>query len=178
MSQTAVNQHADRDRLALPGLLATCAQALKAAQAFRDAAGQSVCALVASAGKVDPALLEREQYAAHGFAWLATYLAALEAMLGWAERLEAEGALRELERLLLQAVFGEYLRQLLGGIALSQVEVLRPADMGLDEATVARLRDDPAVAALIAAESARLRIAELLTQGLDSGDFGAAGLGD
>ncbi len=132
MRQTAVNEHADRDGLALPGLLATCAQALTAAKAFRDAARQTVADLVAPAGKVDPALLEREQYGAHGFAWLATYLAALEAMLHWAERLEAEGALRELERLLLQAAFGEYLRQLLGGIALSQVEVLRPADMGLD----------------------------------------------
>ena len=167
----------------LPDLLATCAQALAAAASFRDAARQAVADLVAPAGKVDPALLEREQYAAHGFAWLATYVAALEAMLHWAERLEAEGALRELERLLLQAAFGEYLRQMLGGIALSQVEILRPADMGLDEATVARLRDDPAAAALIAGGDPRLRIAALIAQGLDSGgldsgDFGAAGLGD
>jgi len=183
MSQTAVNEHADRDGLALPDLLATCARALAAAQAFRDAARQAVADLVAPAGRVDPALLEREQYAAHGFAWLATYVAALEAMLHWAERLEGAGALRELERLLLQAAFGEYLRQLLGGIALSQVEILRPADMGLDEATVAALRDDPAAAALIAGAAPRVRIAELIAQGLDSGgldsgDFGAAGLGD
>ncbi len=50
MSQTAVNEHADRDGLALPDLIATCRAALKAAQAFRDVAGQSVSALVAPAG--------------------------------------------------------------------------------------------------------------------------------
>ncbi|MCH8184344.1 MAG: hypothetical protein IID55_14290, partial [Proteobacteria bacterium] len=48
----------------LPDLLATCAQALAAARAFRDAARQAVADLVAPAGKLDPALLEREQYAA------------------------------------------------------------------------------------------------------------------
>ena len=33
-----------------------------------------------------PKLLEREQFAAHGFAWIATYVAALRQMRRWAER--------------------------------------------------------------------------------------------
>ena len=33
------------------------------------------------------------QAAAHGLAWLATYVEALRQMLGWAKRLEAEGRL-------------------------------------------------------------------------------------
>jgi len=158
--------------------LATCRAALKAAEAFREAARAAVAGLVAPDGKVDAALLEREQYAAHGFAWLATYVAALEALLAWAERLEAAGSLRELERLMLQLGFAEYLQQMTGGIALSQAESSRPADLGLDESTVAALRGEPAVAALIASGGAgtRLRLAELLAEGRTADDFGALGL--
>jgi len=164
----------------LPNLLATCRAALGAAEAFREAARHAVAGLVAPGGTVDAEALEREQYAAHGFAWLATYVAALEALLGWAERLEAEGNSRELERLILQLGFAEYLQQMVGGIALSQVESSRPADLGLDESAVAALTGDPAVAALTASggAGARLRLAELLAAGRAADDFGALGLGD
>ncbi len=160
--------------------LATCRAALQAAEAFREAAWHAVARLVAPGGKVDAEALEREQYAAHGFAWLATYVAALEALLGWAERLEAEGNSRELERLILQLGFAEYLQQMVGGIALSQVESSRPADLGLDESAVAAFSGDPAVAALTASGGAglRLRLAELLVAGHEADDFGALGLGD
>jgi (2S)-methylsuccinyl-CoA dehydrogenase len=182
MRDVAVRSAGAQDESSPPSeLLPRCRAALGAAEAFREAARQGVAASVAPAGQLNAEALERAQYAAHGFAWLATYVAALEAMLDWAERLQAAGDFRALERLLLQAAFAEYLQQLLGGIALSQVEVLRPADMGLGEAAVAGLRDEPAVAALIAAgntAAVRARIAELLTAGQDSGDFGAAGLGD
>src|SRR3546814_1017752 len=60
-------------------------------------------------------------------------------LLHWAERLQAAGQLGELERLMLQATYGEYLSQLTGGIALSQVEVLRPGDLGMSDAEVAAL---------------------------------------
>ncbi len=166
--------------LVLPELIATCRDALSAATQFREAAKQAVATLVAPEGRVEAALLEREQYAAHGFAWLATYVAALEALLGWAERLDAAGGLRELERLMLQSAFAEYLQQMAGGIALSQVETVRPADLGLDESAAAALRGDPAVAALVAAGGAgpRLRLAELLAAGREADDLGAPGLDD
>ena len=166
--------------LVIPDLLPRCRDALSAAQAFRDAARRAVAGLVAPEGRVDAALLEREQFAAHGFAWLATYVAALTQMLHWAERLEAAGAGRAQERLMLQAGFGEYLQQMTGGIALSQVEILRPGDMGLDEAALAAFHT-PAVQALIAkgnTAAVRARLAELLAHALDSGDFGEPGLDD
>ena len=185
MNQTAVaGKTVAEDALLLSDLLPACAAALTAARDYRDAARRAVTALVAPAGKLEPRLLEREQFAAHGYAWVATYVAALERMLLWAERLEAEGALRELEALMLQAAFGEYLNQLAGGIALSQVEVLRPADLGLADSgvenkAVARLRS--AGAALLArgnSAAVRDRIAALIVAGRDSEDFGALGLGD
>jgi (2S)-methylsuccinyl-CoA dehydrogenase len=179
MTQAAATSLPAED-LVIPNLLPLCARALSAAQAFRDAARRAAAGLVAPEGRVDATLLEREQFAAHGFAWLATYVAALEQMLHWAERLEAAGACRAQERLMLQSGFGEYLQQMTGGIALSQVEILRPGDLGLDEAALAAFQT-PAVQALIAkgnTAAVRARLAELLAHALDSGDFGEPGLDD
>lgn len=164
----------------LADLLAKCHSALEAAESFRARARHALAELVAPEGRPDNALMEREQFAAHGFAWLSTYVAALAQMLDWAERLAAEDRLRELERLYLQAAFGEYLQQLTGGIAISQVEIVRPGDLGLDAADLAILQT-PAVTALIAggnSNAVRMRIAVLLESGRDSEDFGHAGLGD
>ncbi|MEE8187645.1 MAG: acyl-CoA dehydrogenase family protein [Kiloniellales bacterium] len=165
----------------MPDLLPTCARALAAAEGFLDEARRAVAALVAPGGSVDAGALECEQYAAHGFAWLATYVTALRELLHWAERLETGGQARELEHLILQAAFAEYLQQMTGGIALSQVEIVRPVDLGLDETAGARLRDDPAVQALAAGgrtNAVRLRIAALIAAGFDSRDFGDLGLED
>ena len=131
----------------LENLLGLASQAEGDAEAYEVAAREAVRGLVAPKGKVDPAILEREQFAAHGFAWIATYVAALRQMRRWAEA----GAKGELELLMLQSAFGEYLAQLSGGIAISQVEIVRPGDLGLDAATL----DTPAVRKLIAREHRR-----------------------
>jgi len=89
----------------------------------------------------------------------------------WADRL---GDLREVEALILQAAFGEYLAQVTGGIAMSQTEIVRPRDLGLAEA-----RLGPAAAMLIASgntDAVRMRIAGLLRDSLDTGDFGRLAL--
>ena len=150
--------------------------ALAAAEALLDAARQAVAADVVSDGRVQGALLDEHQFAAHGLAWYATYVAALRQMLGWAERLEATGARGELEELMLQAAFGEYLAQMAGGIAMSQVEVVRPGDLGVDDAALAAFHTG-AVKDLIATGNSaanRLRIAALISDG----NFGNSGLGD
>ncbi|MDP1750571.1 MAG: acyl-CoA dehydrogenase family protein [Reyranella sp.] len=163
-------------QLILPDLLSCCAEAETAADRYETEAREAVRRLIAPAGKVDPKLLEREQFAAHGFAWIATYVAAIRQMRRWAEAGQQSGLGAELEQLILQVALGEYLAQLKGGIAISQVEIVRPADLGADPVAL----DAPAVAKLVAANTsaARLRIAELITDGLDSGNFGALGLGD
>ncbi len=156
----------------LPNLLGLCADAESAADRYEAEAREAVRRLIAPQGKIDAKLLEREQFAAHGFAWIATYVAAIRQMRRWAEA-NVGG---ELEQLILQVALGEYLAQLKGGIAISQVEIVRPADLGADPAAL----DTPAVQKLIEANTsaARLRIAELIADGLDTGDFGALGLGD
>jgi (2S)-methylsuccinyl-CoA dehydrogenase len=165
----------------IPDLLATCAQALAAAERFAASAKVAVARLVAPEGRVEAALMEREQYAAHGYAWMATYVAALSEALHWAERLDAAGRLRELEGLVVQAAFGEYLQQMLGGIPISQTEMVRPADMGLDADALTVFVAVSTVKVLCRkgnTAATRGRIAELIAAGADSGDFGDPGLDD
>lgn len=181
MNQTAAQELGSTESVFLPDLLATCGSALTAAETLRDQARACVSSLVmGSNGKPDPALLEREQFAVHGFAWLCTYTAALREMLSWAQRLEAEGTLRDLERLMLQAAFGEYLSQIRGGIALSQVEILRLADMGL-EPQAEQDFETASVRALISGgntAAVRQQLAILMTEGGTGGDYGNPALGD
>ena len=154
----------------------TCAAALRAAEGLLDAARAAVRGLVVRDGRLDGARLDTHQFAAHGLAWYATYVEALRQLLGWAERLRGAGGLGELEELMLGAGFGEYLAQLAGGIAMSQVEVVRPGDLGVDDRALAAFHT-PEVKELIAngnSAPARERIAALIAHG----DFGDSGLGD
>jgi (2S)-methylsuccinyl-CoA dehydrogenase len=147
-------------------VLAECGTALLAIGRYVALVRATVEARVSTDGKVDPALLNRHQHQAHGLAWLATYETALRALLGWAERLAADRPLREIEHLILVCGFAEYIAQIGGGIPMSQAEIVRPADFGLEDAAAACLAD-PACRALIAAggNDARLGIALSLGQG-------------
>lgn len=84
-------------------------------------------------GKISNLDLEKHQFLAHGLAWLATYVESLHQMLNWAEQLESNAELTEKEILILQIAFGEYLAQIRGGIHMSQCEVIRITDFGLDQ---------------------------------------------
>jgi (2S)-methylsuccinyl-CoA dehydrogenase len=160
--------------------LERCAKGLAAAEVLGAAARRALADKVSRNGAVDAAALEREQFAAHGYAWLATYIEALRQTLGWAERLDAAGMLGELETLMLEAGFGEYLAQIAGGIALSQVEIARPSDIGVADADIETFRATPAVKALAAGNTAALRqrIAGLIAALPEGAEFGDPGLDD
>src|SRR5271168_2350800 len=156
-------------------LLSQARRALSAADVFVEQARAAVAAKVGGS-RPDPEALEREQFAAHALAWYATYAGALRQMLGWAERLQAGGRFAERERLILGAAFGEYLAQMAGGLAMSQGEIVRPADLGI-EAAGAALAADAAVANLIRegnTDAVRRRLAALIGDGA----FGDTNLGD
>jgi (2S)-methylsuccinyl-CoA dehydrogenase len=70
---------------------------------------------------------EAEQHAAHGLAWLATYVEAVRELAAYAERLDQEDRLGETEALLVGIGLGEYLDQIWSGIPMSQGEIVRPA---------------------------------------------------
>ena len=94
-------------------------------------ATRAVASRVTPEGRVSAKLLDREQRAAHGLAWFATYTEALRQLAAYAERMSAAGRFGELEELLVRVGLGEYLAQMLGGIPMSQGEIVRPGDLGL-----------------------------------------------
>ena len=111
--------------------------------------------------------LEKHQFAAHGYAWVATYLAALKQLAGWSRRLLEQDGFTELNQAVFQAGTGGYLQQLLHGIAMSQDEVFRPEDLA-SPAIQAELMADDSIAALIRDGNTienRVRIAELMADG-------------
>ena len=91
-------------------------------------------------GKTSGKLLEDNQDAAHGLAWLATYSTAMQQMQSWAEKLEADGEFGEIEQLLHQIGSGEYHAQVLGGIPMSQGEIIRLGDIGLLDSAIEKYR--------------------------------------
>lgn len=160
----------------LPDLLTLCRAAQAAADDVFAAARRRVTDMCSENGKVSGALVDTNQVAAHGLSWLATYVEGLRQMLGWAERLDDGGQFGEMEQMMVQAAFGEYLAQIKGGIALSQVEIVRPADLGLDADDLAPL-DAAAAKTLIAGGNTpalRARMGEIMADG----HFGALGLDD
>jgi (2S)-methylsuccinyl-CoA dehydrogenase len=161
--------------LLLPDLTETCRLALAPAERLVEEARVALARDLAPGGRVDAAALDEAQYAAHGFAWYATYAEALRQALAWAERLEESDRLGERESLILQIGFGEYLAQMAGGIAISQGEVMRPQDLGLPEAAMA-LATELAVDSLIRANGAKAR--ERLAELIADEDFGEAALDD
>jgi (2S)-methylsuccinyl-CoA dehydrogenase len=164
----------EQKSIVVPDLIETCLDAFGAAQHLLVEVRKGVSAMVVRGGRLDNDLIDRHQYAAHGYAWLATYVASLQQMLAWAERLEAEGSLTELETLMLQSAYGEYLAQIAGGIPMTQVEMVRPADMGVsDDALHTFWR--PSVAMLVRhgnTDAVRIRIAQLIADG----NFGNPGI--
>jgi (2S)-methylsuccinyl-CoA dehydrogenase len=90
--------------------------------------------------------------------------------------MQTGGRLGETEDLLVRIGLGEFLAQILGGIPMSQGELVRPSDMGLTAAQAAA-RVAPAVEDLIASGNTaanRARLVELMRQhrGATVGDCG------
>ncbi len=146
-------------------LIAASERALVAAEAVLRVARARVGERIAPGGKIDGAALDREQIAAHGLAWMATYVEALRQIRQWAVRLDADGAFGAIEALILAVAFGDYLAQLAGGIAMAQGEIARPQDLGDAGRLVRGLGE------------ARARLAARLAEGAPV-PYGQIGLGD
>ncbi len=162
----------------LPDLLTLSAAALPGVQAVFDKAVESVRAQVTSEGRISGALIEANQTAAHGLAWLATYHQSLQQMQRWAEALQAEGKFGEMEQLLHQIAFGEYLHQIAGGIPMNQGEVVRLQDLGLgwDALSGFQCSEVQTLMAQANSQAARTRLVELMQDQSGATMFGASGL--
>jgi (2S)-methylsuccinyl-CoA dehydrogenase len=124
-------------------------------------------------------LFDREQRATHGLAWLATYVEAVRQLTAYTERMVSAGTLGEIEEHLVRIALGEYLAQIVGGIPMSQGELVRPSDLGLSAAQVAA-RIDRNVESLIASGNTverRARLIELM-RASHNATVGTCGLDD
>ncbi len=164
----------------LADLLSLTAAAIPPVEDVLARAKTAVRAIVEDGGRVSGKLIEENQTAAHGLAWLATYAQSLQQMQGWAERLQADGKFGEVEQLIHQIAFGEYLWQIYGGIPMSQGEILRLQDIGLTQDDTRALME-PAVMTLTQSgntQAARLRLVALMQEQSANITVGASGLDD
>jgi len=169
---------ADAPKIDSSNWLSDAPAALAAVEALYGEALESVRARVTKDGRLSSELIEQEQHAAHGLAWLATYVQGLRELLHYAERLSAEGQYGEIEDLLTRVGFSEFLAQVFGGISMSQGEIVRLTDFGLSAEAIARRRI-AAVDRLIATGATaqnRARLAELIDHHEASETIGATGL--
>ncbi len=124
-------------------------EAVAASERYLSAAEEQVAGLVVRDGRPDRRALDAEQHRVHGLAWIATYVETLRQTAEWAARLDGEGRYGEIEALLTQILFSEYLAQLVSGVPMNQGEVIRPHELGLS-AEAAELAATPAVMRLVA----------------------------
>ena len=164
--------------IVMPDLLATTQQALESLDALFEAAKGIVKSLVSSDGRVSSGLMEQHQAAAHGLSWLATYQEAMRQMQNWATKLSDAGEFGEAEQLLHQIACGEYHAQIVGGIPMSQSEIVRLSDIKIPAAAQQDYQN-AAVMNLIAngnTQAARTRLVELMQEQAGNVIFGASGL--
>ncbi|MEP1698830.1 MAG: acyl-CoA dehydrogenase family protein [Paracoccaceae bacterium] len=162
----------------LPNLLSLTRDALPAVDEIVSRATEAVRAIVTTDGRVSGQLIEQHQTAAHGLAWFATYAQSLHEMQNWAEKLGADDRFGEIEQLIHQIAFGEYLWQIYGGIQMNQGEVLRLQDVGLSQDDM-RTLTTPAVMELTQngnTQAARVRLVQLMQDQAGTTLFGSSGL--
>jgi (2S)-methylsuccinyl-CoA dehydrogenase len=158
---------ASRTAIADPELVELARGASAALDALLADATVKVRERVVVEGHMVGRLFDREQRATHGLAWFATYVEAVRQLAAYAARMAGDGTLGEIEDLLVRIGLGEYLAQIVGGIPMSQGEVVRPSDLGLSPAQVAA-RISPVIESLIAGGNTaerRARLIELIRAG-------------
>ena len=142
-------------------------------------ATSTIRAKVSEGGKISSALLEREQRATHGLAWLATYVFSVRELVHYADRLADMGKFGATEKLIVQIGLGEYVAQILGGIPMSQGEIVRLTDLYLPISTISELAAEPAIAQLLAhgnTTASRAALADIIRTTHPTGTIGEAGL--
>jgi (2S)-methylsuccinyl-CoA dehydrogenase len=166
--------HPDRGHL-----VSLAQEATGALEALLADASRKVRARVEHEGRIAGKRFDSEQRATHGLAWLATYVEAVRQLAAYTARQAEAGRLGDIEHLIVRIGLGEYLAQVIGGIPMSQGEIVRLADLGLNSVEVAA-RWSPALDHLIATGNTAGNRANLVGLMLQhpSGTVGDCGLDD
>jgi (2S)-methylsuccinyl-CoA dehydrogenase len=169
-----------KDRPILEDLAPLLGEAHRAVASLYRQAKAGIGPKVTAERKLSARLIDREQHAVHGLAWLATYEAVLRELSAYANRLTDGQKFGEMEQLLVQIAAGEYLAQVAGGIPMNQAEFARLPELGLTRADLAVLDRAPVQALLTAGNTpaARARLVELMIAAKGAATFGDCGLDD
>ncbi|WP_417722721.1 acyl-CoA dehydrogenase family protein [Salipiger sp.] len=179
MTTDTLTRSGDRTAI-LDSLLDLTGAAVTAVATLTESARLAVRAMVVVDDTLSADLLDEHQAATHGYAWLAACDEALRQTHGWAVRLSDSGRFGEMEALILQIAFGEYLGQVLGGLPMNQGEVARLHQMGLGAGDRDALQC-PAVRTLVEGgntPAARRRLVALMRDNGGFITFGNTGLDD
>jgi (2S)-methylsuccinyl-CoA dehydrogenase len=162
----------------MDNIIAKCQEAQQTVDAYYNVAKEQVSKLVLFDGKVSKELLNQEQHVAHGLAWIATYKETLREMLNWATSLESENRFTEYEKLILQFIFSEYLCQIKTGIPMSQLEVIRPKDLGLKNGLFNEIDNNSFNDLILNGNESkdRLELANIIRESVSSNNFGSLGI--
>ncbi|MDP9138108.1 MAG: acyl-CoA dehydrogenase family protein, partial [Pseudomonadota bacterium] len=166
--------------LLLAGLADCAAAAVAGLDELFARARAHVAARVCSQGEILLDEFELSQHVTHGLAWFSTYVETLRALAGYVERLLAAGRLGELEGLLVQSAFAEYLDQILGGIPMNQGEFVRPDEFGISRRDGLRFAEGAASPFLGrgSAAAVRARVVALMCEADGVATFGDCALDD
>ena len=162
----------------LAGLVEDVREAVETIDSIFETARAQLARELAATGRIDPASVESEQHRLHALAWLATYVETLRSLSGYAERLQTQGRFGEVEQLLVQIAFGEYLSQIAGGIPMNQQEFARLASIGVAREVAAPLFRGAAGRLMEQGNSpaARARLVELMRNAQGAPTVGDCGL--
>ena len=162
----------------MDNIIAKCQEAQQTVDAYYNIAKEQVSKLVLVDGKISKELLNQEQHAAHGLAWIATYKETLREMLNWATNLESENRFTKYEKLILQLIFSEYLCQLKTGIPMSQLEIIRPKDLGLKNGLFNEIDNSSFNDLILNGNESkdRLELANIIRESVSSNNFGSLGI--
>ncbi len=157
---------------------ASLERAATTAEALLETAKEALARELVKDGRVSSTALEEQQHAAHGLAWLATYVEALRQLAAYAERISAADRYGELEALLTQIAAADYCAQIAGGIPMAQGEFARLNELGLGEAATQAFLEGEAGALARGGNSAqaRARAMALIVERQGSATFGDSGL--
>ncbi len=163
----------------LPDLLDVTGEAVLLVRSLGEKVKAHVLSKVSGPeGKIDSARFEAMQHAGHGLAWYMTYVESLVQLQDYALRMQEEGRLGDMEKLIVQIGFGEYLAQMAGGIPMSQNEFIRPGELGLSGDDLVGF-SAPAMQRLMYegnSAAARQALSEKMQRNEGSATFGDTGL--
>jgi (2S)-methylsuccinyl-CoA dehydrogenase len=162
----------------MDNLIAKCQEAQKTVDEYYNIAKEQVSKIVLVDGKISKDQLNKEQHAAHGLAWIATYKETLREMLNWATNLESENRFTEYEKLILQFIYSEYLCQIKTGIPMSQLEFIRPKDLGLKNGLFNEIDNSSFNDLILNGNETkdRLELANIIRESVSSNNFGSLGI--